>query len=198
LQALQRLWRDGLASAATPIEQENGQDSPPFSNGTIRAGKPGNRRRNSHRIRFGELQVDLKRITDKFPPNFSCQKHFRPACLIPRHASLLIHTDQKGRLRPFALCKWSCPSAHAAPRRARAITIIDPSPRQNFADSCIWPIMMKRSSDRAFGRIPTHQSAALRLTEHMETVIQKYLRNEFETIDDYNAQPGIGEPYRFW
>jgi DNA segregation ATPase FtsK/SpoIIIE, S-DNA-T family len=36
------------------------------------------------------------------------------------------------------------------------------------------------------------------LTEHMETVIQKYLRNEFETIDDYNAQAGeLAEPYRF-
>ncbi|HEY8665372.1 MAG TPA: FtsK/SpoIIIE domain-containing protein, partial [Tepidisphaeraceae bacterium] len=36
------------------------------------------------------------------------------------------------------------------------------------------------------------------LTEHMETVIQKYLRNEYETIDDYNAQAGeLAEPYRF-
>ena len=36
------------------------------------------------------------------------------------------------------------------------------------------------------------------LTEHMETVIQKYLRNEFATIDDYNAQAGeLAEPYRF-
>src|SRR5687767_10818835 len=32
----------------------------------------------------------------------------------------------------------------------------------------------------------------------METVIQKYLRNEYETIDDYNAQAGeLAEPYRF-
>src|SRR5207237_646135 len=36
------------------------------------------------------------------------------------------------------------------------------------------------------------------LTEHMETVIQKYLRNEFETIDDYNAQAGeLAEAHRF-
>jgi hypothetical protein len=36
------------------------------------------------------------------------------------------------------------------------------------------------------------------LTEHMETVIQKYLATEFETIDDYNAQGGeLAEPYRF-
>jgi len=37
------------------------------------------------------------------------------------------------------------------------------------------------------------------LTEHMETVIQKYLRNEFETIDDYNAQAGeLASRIDFW
>lgn len=36
------------------------------------------------------------------------------------------------------------------------------------------------------------------LTEHMENVIQKYLRNEFESIDAYNEQAGeIAEPYRY-
>jgi S-DNA-T family DNA segregation ATPase FtsK/SpoIIIE len=36
------------------------------------------------------------------------------------------------------------------------------------------------------------------LTEHMETVIQKYLRNQYATIDDYNRDAGeIAEPYRF-
>jgi hypothetical protein len=35
-----------------------------------------------------------------------------------------------------------------------------------------------------------------RLTAHMETVLQKYLRNEFATIDDYNAQAGeVAEPF---
>ncbi len=35
------------------------------------------------------------------------------------------------------------------------------------------------------------------LTEHMETVIQKYLRNEFASIDAYNREAGeIAEPYR--
>lgn len=35
------------------------------------------------------------------------------------------------------------------------------------------------------------------LTEHMENVIQKYLRNQYPTIEDYNAQAGeVAEPYR--
>jgi len=35
-----------------------------------------------------------------------------------------------------------------------------------------------------------------RLSDHMEKVLQKYLRNEFETIHDYNRQAGeVSEPY---
>jgi DNA segregation ATPase FtsK/SpoIIIE, S-DNA-T family len=35
------------------------------------------------------------------------------------------------------------------------------------------------------------------LTEHMENVIQKYLRNQFATIEEYNHQAGeVAEPYR--
>ncbi len=36
------------------------------------------------------------------------------------------------------------------------------------------------------------------LTEHMENVLQKYLRNEFSTIEEYNQHAGeVAEPYRF-
>src|SRR5204863_8065899 len=36
-----------------------------------------------------------------------------------------------------------------------------------------------------------------KLTEHMENVFQKYLRNEFETIEEYNEHAGeVAEPYR--
>ncbi|MEM1165425.1 MAG: FtsK/SpoIIIE domain-containing protein [Planctomycetota bacterium] len=36
------------------------------------------------------------------------------------------------------------------------------------------------------------------LSEHIENVIQAYLRNEYETIEQYNRQAGeIAEPYRF-
>src|SRR5206468_9369102 len=35
------------------------------------------------------------------------------------------------------------------------------------------------------------------LTAHMENVIQKYLRNQYQTIDEYNAQAGeVAEPFR--
>ena len=65
--------------------------------------------------------------------------------------------------------------------------------------SCTWPITTKRWWAAASGPSQEHIEQRLAdLTEHMETVIQKYLRNEFETIDEYNAQAGeLAEPYRF-
>ena len=79
-------------------------------------------------------------------------------------------------------------------------TIIDPvGLGQNFAG-----FMHLADHDESLvgGRIWTEQEQIeqrlANLTEHMETVIQKYLRNEFETIDEYNAQAGeLAEPYRF-
>jgi DNA segregation ATPase FtsK/SpoIIIE-like protein len=79
-------------------------------------------------------------------------------------------------------------------------TIIDPvGLGQNFAG-----FMHLADHDEALvgTRIWTEQDhinqQLANLTEHMETVIQKYLRNEFATIDEYNAQAGeLAEPYRY-
>lgn len=45
---------------------------------------------------------------------------------------------------------------------------------------------------------PTHIEKRLGdLTEHMETVLQTYLRNEYASLDDYNRAAGeVAEPYR--
>jgi len=45
---------------------------------------------------------------------------------------------------------------------------------------------------------PTHIEKRLGdLTEHMENVLQTYLRNEYATLDDYNREAGeVAEPYR--
>lgn len=45
---------------------------------------------------------------------------------------------------------------------------------------------------------PAHLEKRLAdLTEHMENVLQKYLRNEYATLDDYNREAGeVAEPYR--
>ena len=46
-------------------------------------------------------------------------------------------------------------------------------------------------------RVGPHQQRLADLTEHMENVIQKYLRNEFASIQEYNAQAGeVAEPFQ--
>ena len=79
-------------------------------------------------------------------------------------------------------------------------TILDPvSLGQNFAG---FMHLSEYDDQLVSGRIWTSQDQIdeklKNLAEHMETVIQKYLRNEFETIDEYNAQAGeLAEPYRY-
>jgi S-DNA-T family DNA segregation ATPase FtsK/SpoIIIE len=158
-------------------------------------------------VRFGELQVDLKRIADEHPQGSSFKLELPPpfavpaSLAVPKQASLLIQTDRAGRDEAMGTLQTVMLRLLTTlpPGRVR-FTIIDPvGLGQNFAG-----FMHLADHDEALvgGRIWTdseHIEARLRdLTEHMETVIQKYLRNEFQTIDDYNEQAGeLSEPYRF-
>jgi DNA segregation ATPase FtsK/SpoIIIE-like protein len=125
-----------------------------------------------------------------------------PAILaFPRQSSLLIEYDRDGREAAIRTVQMVMTRLLVSlpPGRVR-FTIIDPvGLGQNFAG-----FMHLADHDEALvgGRIWTEteqiDQRLANLTEHMETVIQKYLRNEFETIDDYNAQAGeLAEPYRF-
>ena len=158
-------------------------------------------------LRFGELSVDLKSIANaskqsgevklKLPAPFKV-----PAALtFPRGASLLIQHERTGREAAMKLLQTVMARVFTSlpPGRAR-FTIIDPvGLGQNFAG-----FMHLADHDEALvgARIWTEadqiEQRLADMTEHMETVIQKYLRNEYSTIDEYNAQAGeLAEPYRF-
>ena len=52
-------------------------------------------------------------------------------------------------------------------------------------------------TNRIWTEAPHIEQRLTDLTEHMENVIQKYLRNEFETIEEYNTMAGeVAEPFR--
>ena len=178
-------------------------------------------------VRFGELAIDLKPFAagapatgngspsgsddPSAPPLAEPRPPFRlplpppfsvPATLaFPQGASLLIQTDRSGRdLAVRTLQMVMTRLLTALPAGRARFTIIDPvGLGQNFAG-----FMHLADWDEALVGSRIHTDAEqieqrLRdLTDHMETVIQKYLRNEFETIDQYNAQAGeLAEPYRF-
>jgi hypothetical protein len=158
--------------------------------------------------RFGTLRIDLSRIASDAgsdlattrlvpPPSYDV-----PAWLaMPRQASLLIEHDRAARDTALDMLRATVYSLLTTiePGRCR-FTFIDPvGLGQSFAG-----FMHLADDDDALitGRIWSEQQQIdqrlVDLTEHMETVIQKYLRNEFQTIDEYNAQAGeLAEPYRF-
>ncbi len=158
-------------------------------------------------IRFGQLEIDLRKIASSVPKGGQVQLalpapfNIPAEMAFPRQASLLLQADRTTRdvaLRTIQMAMSRLLTC-LPPGRVR-FTIVDPvGLGQNFAG-----FMHLADHDEALvgGRIWTeaeHINQRLAdLTEHMETVIQKYLRNEFETIDDYNAQAGeLAEPYRF-
>jgi S-DNA-T family DNA segregation ATPase FtsK/SpoIIIE len=154
-------------------------------------------------IRFGELRVDIQQITDQVPKQLDIPPTFGVPALLafPKHSSLLIETERTGR--PEAVRTMQMVMTRlltSLPAGRLRFTMIDPvALGQNFSG-----FMHLGDYDEALvgGHIwtnPDEIDQRLKdLTEHMETVIQKYLRNEFATIDDYNEQAGeLAEPYRF-
>ena len=154
---------------------------------------------------FGTLQLDLKKeltfpegsfdLSDSIP--FSI-----PALLeFPEAASLLAATKDEGREMAIDLIKNTVLRLLMTlpPGKAR-FNFIDPlSLGETFAG---FMHLNDYKEELTGGRIATNsrqiEQHLADLNEHMETVIQKYLRNEFEHICDYNKEVGeIAEPFRF-
>ncbi len=120
---------------------------------------------------------------------------------LPQAGSLMINFERDGRSPALSMLRAAMARLLASmpPGRVR-LTMIDPvGLGQTFAGF----MHLADYDEQLTGpRIWTDQEQIDKrmadLTDHMETVIQKYLRNEFETIDAYNAQAGeLAEPYRF-
>jgi hypothetical protein len=157
-------------------------------------------------IRFGQYRVDLADVPNGIPEHERL-KDSQPTALtlpallsFPRNFSLLIEATDQGRIQAAQLLQavmyrmlTSLP-----PGKVR-FTIIDPvGLGQNFAS-----FMHLADFDEALvtSRIWTEaqriEQRLADLTEHMENVIQKYLRNQFDSIEDYNVHAGeVAEPYR--
>jgi S-DNA-T family DNA segregation ATPase FtsK/SpoIIIE len=201
---LERRWYDGLKEIQAGVDaQSNGQALSRSWGDAVSWQRWSPPKEFPATVRFGELEVDLPTITDQVPQHLKLPDRFSvPAALaFPRQASLLLQSDRSGRdqsIRTMQMVMMRLLTS-IPPGRVR-FTIIDPvGLGQNFAG-----FMHLADFDEALvgSRIWTDaehiENRLADLTEHMETVIQKYLRNEFETIDDYNAQAGeLAEPYRF-
>ncbi len=202
--SLEQSWHEGLTCVQQPVREGqdanvrlfHGWDDPVWQTWT----PP---RRFSPVVRFGEFRCDLTQVTDRIPRRLRLPETFSVPALLafPNRASLLIHADARGRGAAIrALQAVMMRLLTSMPAGQVRFTIIDPvGLGQSFAG-----FMHLADHDEALvgSRIWTEsehiEQRLADLTEHMETVIQKYLRNEFATIDDYNAQAGeLAEPYRY-
>ena len=120
---------------------------------------------------------------------------------LPRDASLLIEAPREGRSAGIALLQEAMLRilTSVPPGMAR-FTIADPV---GLGEGFAAFMHLSDDAEHLIGeRIwtdPRHIEQRLSdLCQHMETVIQKFLRNEFASLDEYNRTAGeIAEPYRF-
>ncbi len=158
-------------------------------------------------IQFGTLDLDLNNLPHAIPTDtrlqLPCPTHLQlPALLdFPVASSLLIKTSSASRHTGIDLISATMFRLLVAlpPGKVR-FTIFDPvSLGQSFAGFMhLADYENAFALDKIWSETRHIEQRLADLTDHMEVVIQKYLRNEFPTIAHYNEQAGpIAEPYRF-
>lgn len=157
--------------------------------------------------RFAELKLDLSKEAAVFekdtPLSLAGHEHVSlPLALtFPQEASLLIETDDDGgKWVPEVMNSLIFRILKTAPPGKAHFTIIDAvGLGQNFAGlmhlADYEPALINR---RIWTQRDHIEERLQELNEHVEKVIQMYLRNEYATITEYNEQAGsVAEKYHF-
>lgn len=207
-QHLERRWDEGLACLRTLLGKASElqsrcpsefDPSPTLSDAPVS--------KDMGIVRFGTLHLDLAPLSESVRARAAETLDTAapveiPAVLeFPRHCSMLLQSQREGRDEAIETLRATMVRVFTSlpPGRVR-FTIFDPvGLGESFAGFMHAGDYLE---SLVGGRIWT-EAAQIRqqledLTGHMENVIQKYLRNEFETIEQYNEQAGeLAEPYRF-
>ena len=157
--------------------------------------------------KFGRMDVDVEKLTESapkdkrlalpFPANFSVPLTLK----YPAQGSILFETSKAGGEEAIAAINniiFRLLSTH--PPGKLSFTIFDPvGLGQNFAGLMhLADYEESHINSRIWTQTAQLEEKLAELNEHMEKVIQMYLRNEYETIAEYNAQAGsIAEKYHF-
>ena len=118
----------------------------------------------------------------------------------PHQASLVLKVRDEGRTAAIGVLQQAMLALLASvPAGKIRFTIIDPTGLgQNFSAFMHLADYDERLVGHRIWTEAAHINQRLAdLTEHMENVIQKYLRNQFESIQQYNETAGeVAEPFR--
>ena len=176
-----------------PPWQQNGSAERPAPNGSIPA------------IRFGRFDFNLNTLPGGLPTSNDLavsQTEFEiPAILsYPELPSLLLEAEGDGRdAATLVIQNMMLRLLTTLPPGKVRFTIIDPvGLGQNFYAFMHLADFDERLVTNRIWTESNHINQRLAdLTEHMENVIQKYLRNEFASIQQYNEHAGeVAEPFQ--
>jgi DNA segregation ATPase FtsK/SpoIIIE-like protein len=205
-QALAERWRDGLADIreAWASMQEQCEKLFPDWRTTDYASWPVPVEP-TPAIRFGEVTLDLAQIKNGVPQDKRLQPTETairvPALMsLEEHPVLLVTAEEEGRREAVQLLQLvMLRMLTAMPPGKVRFTILDPvGLGENFASFMhLADFDEQLIASRIWADARQIEDQLTRLTAHMEIVLQKYLRNEFATIHEYNAQAGeVAEPFQ--
>jgi len=205
--ALEARWRDGLVevnAVASSVRDEAARIFLDWHDADLDTWDPPTQV--PHGMRFGTLALDLADIPKGIPadPRLKAHgptRHDLPALTpFPTMGSVLIKAAGEGKTEAVSLLQvLMLRYITSVPPGKVRFTIIDPvGLGENFA---AYMHLGDYSELLINSRIWTEQQQIDQkladLSEHMENVIQKYLRNEFSTIEEYNVHAGeVAEPFR--
>jgi len=194
-----------IREKAAELAREDRELSPPWS--TLDTGSFVPRAAVPTAVRFGVLSVDASQMPGGLPADEELRAAVPARLDVPAMldflgtGSLLIQTGPEGRAQAVAALQNTMLRILTTFPPAKAkFTIVDPvGLGQSFAG---FMHLADHDESLVSDRIwtdPRHIEQKLTdLTEHMEAVIQKYLRNEFRSIQEYNEKAGeVAEPFRF-
>ncbi len=206
--AFQQEWRQKVSPLFEAVTEFNRQADtlcPSWDSAAWQTWRPGETFQQA--VPFGRLTVDVEQFNESLPqdpclalpgpPQFTLPLVL--AC--PEEGSLLLETESQDREAAIrALNNIILRLLATAPPGRLGFTIFDPvGLGENFA----WLMHLADYEEPLINSRIWTQSSQIEekladLNEHMEKVIQMYLRNEFESIADYNKQAGnIAERYQF-
>ena len=158
------------------------------------------------RMRIGDFRLDLathideNREADAFGLETESAWNLPLMLPFPHSPSLVVETNQGGRNEAVAVLQVAMLRllTQLPPGKVR-FTVIDPvglgEPFSAFMHLADFDDLL--ITNRIWTESAHIDQQLSDLTEHLENVFQKYLRNEFETIEDYNHHAGeVAEPYR--
>jgi S-DNA-T family DNA segregation ATPase FtsK/SpoIIIE len=200
-------WRQVRTSAAETVEHAVAYDQAAFQPWEKLATDPSAFAQESPvGLRFGQLSVSLADIKGGVSPHEELNVYGpiswrQPAMLpFPTAASLVLRTTASQSEAASELMQaMMLRIASGIPPGQTRFTIIDPlGLGKHFAGFMHLADYDELLVTSRIWTEPTQIEQRLAdITEQMELVIQKYLRNEYDSIGSYNADAEVPEPYRF-